>query len=83
MLIAGNWAECKSGKTFEITNPANGDVITALPDGGREEAARAIDAAYDAFPIWAAATAYDRSKILYRAWQLMLERKDHLARTMT
>ena len=83
MLIAGNWAERKSGENFEVINPANGDVITELPDGGREEAARAIDAAYEAFPAWAAATAYDRSKILYRAWQLMLERKDHLARTMT
>ncbi len=54
MLIAGNWAERKSGETFEVTNPANGDVITELPDGGREEAARAIDAAYEAFPAWAA-----------------------------
>ena len=68
---------------FEVTNPANGDVIQEIPDGGREEAARAIDAAYEAFPARAAATAYDRSAILYRAWQLMIERKDHLARTMT
>ena len=83
MLIAGDWTESRSGGTFEVTNPANGETITKLPDGGREEATRAIDAAYEAFPAWAAATAYDRSAILYRAWQLMIERKDHLARTMT
>ena len=83
MLVAGEWTEARSGGMFEVTNPANGDVIQEVPDGGREEAARAIDAAYEAFPAWAAATAYDRSAILYRAWQLMIERKDHLARTMT
>ena len=83
MLVAGEWTEARSGGMFEVTNPANGDVIQEIPDGGREEAARAIDAAYEAFPAWAAATAYDRSAILYRAWQLMIERKDHLARTMT
>ncbi|MEC9184724.1 MAG: aldehyde dehydrogenase family protein, partial [Pseudomonadota bacterium] len=83
MLVAGEWTEARSGGMFEVTNPANGDVIQEVPDGGREEAARAIDAAYEAFPAWAAATAYDRSGILYRAWQLMIERKDHLARTMT
>ena len=45
MLIAGDWAESRSGGNFEVTNPANGETITELPDGGREEAARAIDAA--------------------------------------
>ena len=83
MLIAGEWAESRNGSTFEITNPANGETITDLPNGGRTEAARAINAAYEAFPAWAAATAYDRSAILYRAWQLMVDRKDHLARIMT
>ena len=83
MLVAGEWAEARSGETFEVINPANGNVIQAIPNGGREEASRAIDAAYDAFPAWAAATAYDRSATLYRAWQLMIERKDHLAHTMT
>ena len=83
MLVAGEWAEARSGETFEVTNPANGDVIQAIPNGGREDASRAIDAAYNAFPAWAGTTAYDRSATLYRAWQLMVERKDQLARTMT
>tara|TARA_B100000676_G_C18089863_1_gene858580 strand:- start:1124 stop:2551 length:1428 start_codon:yes stop_codon:yes gene_type:complete len=83
MLVAGEWAEARSGETFEVTNPANGDVIQSIPNGGREDASRAIDAAYNAFPAWAGTTAYDRSATLYRAWQLMVERKDQLARTMT
>ena len=57
MLVAGEWAEARSGETFEVINPANGNVIQAIHNGGREEASRAIDAAYDAFPAWAATTA--------------------------
>ena len=72
MLVAGEWTEARSGGMFAVINPANGDVIQEIPDGGREEAARAIDAAYETFPAWAAATAYNRSAILYRAWQLMI-----------
>ena len=83
MLIAGNWATSGSGGTFEVTNPATGEAIGTVADGGRAEAARAIDAAAAAFPAWSGITAYERSAILYKAWQLMLERKDHLARTMT
>ena len=49
MLIAGDWAESRCGGNFEVTNPANGETITELPDGGREEAARAIDAGFTAF----------------------------------
>ena len=83
MLIAGDWAESRNGSTFKVTNPANGETITEVPDGGREDTARAIDAAYEAFPAWAAATSYDRSAILYRAWQTMIERKAHIAQIMT
>src|SRR5690606_39081598 len=47
------------------------------------ETVRAIDAAHAAFPGWAGLTAYQRSDYLYRAWKLMLERKEELAQTMT
>ncbi len=46
-LVAGKWLDkSDSGKTFEVTNPSTGDVIAVLPDMGRDETARAIDAAY-------------------------------------
>lgn len=48
-FLAGNWAaKSDSGKTFEVTNPANGEVTATLPDMNRAEAARAIDAGYRA-----------------------------------
>ena len=83
MFIAGKWEEAAGGGRFEVTNPANGDVLADVADGGRDDAARAIDAAADAFPGWAGATAYDRSRVLFKAWQIMMKRKEDLALTMT
>ena len=43
-LVAGEWvAKSDSGKTFDVTNPANGEVIATLPDMNRAETARAIE----------------------------------------
>lgn len=83
MFIAGNWEEAAGGGRFEVTNPADGDVLADVADGGGQDAARAIDAAADAFPGWAGATAYDRSRALFKAWQIMMDRKEELAVTMT
>lgn len=83
MFIAGAWSEAASGRRFPVTNPATGKAITEVPDGDREAARRAIDAAHAAFRGWAGTTAYERADILRRAYDLMVERKEHLARTMT
>jgi len=83
MYINGNCGEASGGGRFGVLNPATGDKITDVPDGGREDAERAIEAASAAFPDWAAATAYERARLLNRAWQIMQERKEELARTMT
>jgi succinate-semialdehyde dehydrogenase/glutarate-semialdehyde dehydrogenase len=83
MYINGEWRNALSKKSFESINPATGEVIDAVPDGNAEDAKLAIDAANNAFPSWAGKTAYERSAILYKAWQLMGERKGELARLMT
>ena len=83
MYINGAWEQAESGAVFPVTNPATGEKIADVPDGGRAETVRAIDAAHAAFRGWAGLTAYRRSEFLYRAWTLMLERKEHLAQTMT
>jgi succinate-semialdehyde dehydrogenase/glutarate-semialdehyde dehydrogenase len=79
--IAGQWVE--SDRTFEVINPATGDVIGSVADGGADEAAAAVTAADAAFESWAATTAYERSAVLYRCWELVTERSDDLARLMT
>ena len=81
MYINGEWLHTP-GK-FAVFNPANCEQIGEVADGGRAEAARAIAAASDALPAWSAATAYARAALLYRAHQLMLERRPALAELMT
>jgi succinate-semialdehyde dehydrogenase/glutarate-semialdehyde dehydrogenase len=83
MYIDGKWEEAASGRRFEVTNPATASSLGEVPDGGREDAERAIAAAERAFPSWAATTAYQRSAILRRAYDLFVERKEKLARLMT
>lgn len=83
MFIKGEWCDAAGGGSFAVTNPATGEKIADVPDGGRADAARAIEAAHEAFAGWAAMTAYDRSRILYKAWELMSARQADIARTMT
>ncbi len=79
--IDGSWIE--SAHTFEVTNPATGEAIAQVADGGACEAAEAVTAADKAFASFAALTAYERSALLYRAWQLMTDRSEDLAMLMT
>jgi succinate-semialdehyde dehydrogenase/glutarate-semialdehyde dehydrogenase len=81
MYINGSWIE--SNHTFDVTNPANGDVISQVPDASSTHIDEAIGAAHEAFFSWRRTTAYERSALLYRAWQLMLEQKRELAELMT
>lgn len=83
MFINGEWRQALSGRTFDSLNPATGEVVDSVQDGGADDAVAAIDAAHAAFPGWAGRTAYERSAILYKAWSLMMERQEDLARLMT
>ncbi len=83
MFIDGQWIQAKDKKTFSVINPANGDVIGMIPDGGEAEAKMAVTAADKAFPLWSSRTAYQRSAFLYQAHTLMMENLEHLAGTMT
>jgi len=81
MYINGEWIELS--ETFPVFNPATGDPIGAVADGGAAHAASAISAAAAALPAWSATSAYERSACLYRAYQLMMERQAELAELMT
>jgi succinate-semialdehyde dehydrogenase/glutarate-semialdehyde dehydrogenase len=72
-----------SGDTFEVVNPATGEVIAHVPRHGVEETRRAIAAAEAAQPAWRARTARERALVLRRLSDLMLERQDELACLLT
>ena len=83
MHIGGEWVESESGATFEATSPATGEVIGTIPEGTREDAQRAIAAANAAWRDWAARSAFERAAALEGVAELVHERRDDLARTLT
>ena len=60
LFIGGEWVEAASGESAEATSPATGESLGPVAQGDREDAQRAIEAAGQAFPKWAAATAFER-----------------------
>ncbi len=81
MYINGQWVTGRNH--FPVTNPANGEVIGEVPDCTPEDIETAIVAASEALKSWKRTTAYERSGLLYRAWEIMLSRKQELAELMT
>jgi acyl-CoA reductase-like NAD-dependent aldehyde dehydrogenase len=83
MVVGGSWAESESGARFEATSPATGESLGTVPEGTREDARRAIAAANAARRDWAARSAFERAAAMDRVADLIDERRDELARTLT
>jgi len=81
--LAGEWVQARSGKTFDVVNPARGDVIARIPDLSRQEVGEAITAAAAAQKPWAARTGKDRAGILRKWFDLMMQHQEDLAIIMT
>ncbi|MCV2871773.1 NAD-dependent succinate-semialdehyde dehydrogenase [Defluviimonas sp. WL0050] len=81
--VAGEWIDADDGATFEVINPARGDVICSVPDLDRAETARAIAAADKARHEWAARTGKERAAVLRKWHDLMVENADDLAAILT
>ncbi|RMD48249.1 MAG: aldehyde dehydrogenase family protein, partial [Alphaproteobacteria bacterium] len=81
--VGGEWIDADDGATFEVTNPARGDVIARVADLDVAETRRAIDAAEAAQKDWAALTGKERAAILRRWFDLMVENADDLAAILT
>ncbi len=82
-FVAGEWVDAASGKTFDVTNPARGDVVAKVADLSRAEISKAIDAAYVAQKEWAKRTGKDRAKVLRKWFDLMMANQEDLAIIMT
>ena len=83
MYVAGGWFEGTSGFRMEATSPATGEIIGSVPEGTREDVKHAIAAANGAAPGWAALSAFERSAAMERVAQVIGERRDALAQTLT
>jgi succinate-semialdehyde dehydrogenase / glutarate-semialdehyde dehydrogenase len=82
-LIGGRWVSADHGGTLPVGNPATGAELGRIPNMGAEETRRAIAAAAQALPSWAARTAKDRSIVLRRWFDLILQNEQDLALLMT
>lgn len=81
MYINGEWLTGRP--EFPVTNPATGEIIGQVPDCTDQDIEAALSAADFAFRDWRKTTAYERSQLLYRAWELMSRQKRQLAELMT
>jgi len=81
--VDGAWADADSGATSAVTNPADGSALGTVPNMGAGETRRAIEAANAAWPGWRERTAKERSQILRRWFDLIMENQEDLARLMT
>ncbi|HBD85780.1 MAG TPA: aldehyde dehydrogenase family protein [Dehalococcoidia bacterium] len=82
--IDGQWSDSVSGETYTITNPAHkSQVLGRFQRSNNEDAVRAIEAARNALDGWASTPAPQRAAILFKALQLIEERGDELARSIT
>ena len=81
--IDGTWRKAESGRTLEVRNPANGQMLGTVPDMGAAETHAAIEAANAAWPAWRATTAKERATMLRKWYALMSEHREDLAILMT
>ena len=81
--INGKWVVSNSGKTFEVTNPFNNEVIARVSDCGQEETKLAIDAASEAFKVWKKYGASERADLLKKWYQLQIDNAEELGRILT
>src|SRR5207253_7615189 len=66
MFIAGESTGSSSGQTYDVINPATGDVVDSAPKGNENDARAAIDAAHAAFQAWSETSAESRAQLMLK-----------------
>ncbi|MDQ1486082.1 MAG: succinate-semialdehyde dehydrogenase / glutarate-semialdehyde dehydrogenase [Actinomycetota bacterium] len=80
LFIGGQSRPSSDGRTIAVTDPSNGRIVASVADGSVEDGLAAVDAAAAALPAWSATAPRKRGEILRRAFELMTERAEDLAR---
>jgi succinate-semialdehyde dehydrogenase / glutarate-semialdehyde dehydrogenase len=83
LFIGGKWVPASSGQRFDVLDPASGEVLASVADGGETDAIAAVDAAAAAASAWAATPPRVRGEALRRAFELMTARADELAKLIS
>src|SRR5437764_6688929 len=80
LFIDGTWRPAADGRTFTVEDPATEQLLARVADGTIEDALAAVAAADRALTAWSARSPRERGEILRRAFELMIERRDAIAR---
>jgi succinate-semialdehyde dehydrogenase/glutarate-semialdehyde dehydrogenase len=83
MLIDGEWLDSESRDYIDVLNPATEDVFARVPRATESEVDKALRAAKRAFPVWASLSPFQRAEYLWRASDILEERKKKIGRLMT
>ena len=79
-FVGGRWVESASGETFERRNPATGELVGTFTKSNHRDVDDAVAAAQKAYADWRLYPAPKRGEILFKAAQLLVDRKEQLAR---
>ena len=83
LFIDGTWGSAAAGRTIDVVNPATGDKIGTVAHASISDLDRALEAAEKGFRTWRKISAFDRSKIMRKAADLLRERAGHVAELLT
>jgi succinate-semialdehyde dehydrogenase / glutarate-semialdehyde dehydrogenase len=83
LFIDGVWGPADGGRTINVVNPATGDKIGTVPHAALSDLDRALEAADKGFKVWRKVSAFDRSKVMRKAADILRERADNIARLLT
>jgi succinate-semialdehyde dehydrogenase / glutarate-semialdehyde dehydrogenase len=83
MLIGGESVDSVTGQTYDVRNPATGEVVDKVPKGGEKDVEQAISAAEGAFKEWSDVSAEDRGKMLANACELIKQKQGDIAQALT
>jgi succinate-semialdehyde dehydrogenase/glutarate-semialdehyde dehydrogenase len=83
LFIGGTWGPASGNRTIAVVNPATGDAIGSVPHASISDLDRALEAADKGFRVWRKMSAYDRSKIMRKAADILRERADKIAPLLT
>ncbi len=83
LFIDGQWLNGEGRKGEDVINPATGKVLGHLPHASKADLDMALAAAVKGFKVWKETSAYDRSKIMRKAAELLRERYDHVSKVQT
>ena len=83
LLIGGEWVDGSTGNTIPVIDPATGSVLAEIADGDESDSLRALDAAAEAQPAWAATPARERAELLRAAFEAVRDQRERLARIVS